>query len=294
MPFKVCSYDCVYCQLGRTTDKTVQRRKYVDIDEIMDELSRKLAETAAPDYIGLAGSGEPTLNVDIGELIGRIKARTTIPVAVLTNGSLLSSQEVRDALKNADVVLPSLDAGDANIFQYVNRPHEAVTFDKMVEGLVDFTMGFSGEVWLEVFLLAGVTGIATEAKKIAAIARRIGPARVQLNTVARPPAEEYAFAMTADQLWRFRKFFDGEVDVISEKAAVAPNEKDDVSDNAAMEKAILALLERRPCSARDIAAGLGYHDNAVLKQLQRLTQAEKVVMKRVGTNMFYEASRKAL
>ncbi len=123
VPFKTCTYDCIYCQLGRTTNKTMERRPYVPVKDILSELKIKLAIGGSPDYISIAGSGEPTLHSDIGELIGKIKEITKIPVAVLTNGSLLYLPEVRAALMQADLVIPSLDAGDEELFHYVNRPH---------------------------------------------------------------------------------------------------------------------------------------------------------------------------
>ena len=182
VPFKTCTYDCVYCQLGRTTDLTTGRREYVPVEEILAQLEEKLRTGPTPDYVSLAGSGEPTLHARIGELIAGIKSLTRTPVAVLTNGSLLGVRDVQDALMEADLVLPSLDAGDAELFQLVNRPHENVEFDDMVEGLVAFRERFAKPVWLEVMLLAGITGIRSEVEKIAALTHRIRPDRVQLNS----------------------------------------------------------------------------------------------------------------
>jgi wyosine [tRNA(Phe)-imidazoG37] synthetase (radical SAM superfamily) len=194
VPFKTCTYDCIYCQLGRTTLKTAQRQEYVP---------------PVPDYVTLSGSGEPTLNEGIGQLIGEIKKLTYIPVAVLTNGSLLWQGEVQDALMEADLVLPSLDAGDEFLFRYVNRPHPEISFDQMVHGLAEFTRQFPKSVWLEVFLLAGVTGISPEVEKIAALARQIQPEQVQLNTVSRPPAEEFVCPVSWMQMQEFANLFAG-------------------------------------------------------------------------------------
>jgi len=119
VPLKTCTYDCIYCQLGRTTLKTTERREWVPLDLVLEQVQAKLA--TEPDYITLSGSGEPTLFSRVGELIGRIKDVTDIPVAVLTNGSLLWQKAVRDDLQQADVVIPSLDAGNERMFRYVNR-----------------------------------------------------------------------------------------------------------------------------------------------------------------------------
>ena len=145
VPFKTCTYDCIYCQLGRTTNKTMQRKEWVSIDIVIEQLKAKLS--SKPDYITLSGSGEPTLYSRLEELIIKIKDITDIPVAVLTNGSLLWLPEVRNALKSADMVVPSLDAGSSQLFQYVNRPHADIRFSKMLQGLGDFRKYYSGQYW---------------------------------------------------------------------------------------------------------------------------------------------------
>ena len=284
VPFKTCTYDCVYCQLGRTTNKTIDRQEYIPINDVLTELHDKLAVGEAPDYIGLAGSGEPTLNAGIGEMIAGIKEMTDIPVAVLTNGSLLWMHEVQDALMAADLVLPSLDAGDTRLFEYVNRPHEAISFQRMVDGVAAFTRRFTKEVWLEVFLLGGVTGIPAEVEKMASIATLIQPARVQLNTVSRPPVEKFAFLLSPDQMLALKAIFPGEVDIISEK------ERDGVRIPAsykARDADILALLGRRPCTPADVAGGLGIHVTEALKHLEALTCAGKVSMVFTDGRGFY-------
>jgi len=285
VPLKTCTYDCVYCQLGRTTNKTVGRAAYGSPDEILEEIKRKLdSSPLRPDYIGVAGSGEPTLNSDIGRVIEGIKGMTSVPVAVLTNGSLLWMPEVKDALMAADLVLPSLDAGDAGLFEYVNRPHPSISFEKMVEGIASFTNCYPGEVWLEVLLLAGVTGIPSEAKKIAALVGRIGPARVQLNTVCRPPAEQFALSLSQSEMLTLKDLFWGEVDVIShaQRHQICTQ---DAAETGSVD--IFALLRRRPCTAKDVADGLGSHVNEVLKHLDTLVIAGKVTTSVVGSRVFY-------
>jgi len=284
VPFKTCTYDCVYCQLGRTTNKTLERKEYVATEEVLAELKRNLAAGAAPDYISLAGSGEPTLNAGIGDLIPKIKALTDIPVAVLTNGSLLWMSEVQNALMAADLVLPSLDAGDERLFRYVNRPHGDISFERMVDGIAAFTKRFPGEVWLEVLLLAGVTGIPSEVKKIAALAERIGPARVQLNTVSRPPAEEFALPLSTDQMLGLKDIFPREVDIISQSERGGARVS---AFSEARDADILALLRRRPCTSADVASGLGIHVNEALKRLEVLIAAGKVNTAVTGGRSFY-------
>jgi len=288
VPFKTCTYDCIYCQLGRTTNKTLERKEYVATKEVLAELGRKLAEEDIPDYISLAGSGEPTLNSGIGGLIGKIKDLTDIPVAVLTNGSLLWMSEVQEDLMAADLVLPSLDAGDGRLFGYVNRPHGDISFERMVDGLAAFTKRFPGEVWLEVLLLAGVTGVPSEVKKIAALVERIEPARIQLNTVSRPPAEDFAFPLSLDQMLTLKDFFPRGAEIIS------PGERSGAQVSAffeAREADILALLRRRPCTSADVASGLNLHVNEAIKSLEALIKAGKVTTTLAGGCHFYALAR---
>jgi wyosine [tRNA(Phe)-imidazoG37] synthetase (radical SAM superfamily) len=283
VPCKTCSYDCVYCQLGRTTNKTVQREEYIPVAVVLEELKRKLAAGVKADYVTLAGSGEPTLNNGIGALVRGIKVLTDIPVAVLTNGSLLWMQEIQDALMQADLVIPSLDAGEDRLFRYVNRPHAGIAFDTMVDGLVEFTARFGGEVWLEVFLLAGVTGIPSEAEKIATLARRIAPARVQLNTVRRPPAEKSAHPLTPKQMRALSAVFPGGADIIQA-------EKDDrppAAVSGSTDADILAVIRRHPCTHRDVAECLGIHATEALKLLDGLVAAGKAQTAVLDGKTFY-------
>lgn len=285
VPFKTCTYDCIYCQLGPTTCKTVTRAEYVPLDDVVAETSERLAQGIHADYITLSGSGEPTLYSRLGELVAALKAMTTIPVAVLTNGSLLSEPVVRAGLAEADLVVPSLDAGDDETFQRVNRPHAAIRFHEMVEGLRAFREGFSGQMWLEVFLLEGITSTPSAVGQIAALADSIRPHRVQLNTVARPPAERYAQAVLSSDLEALAAVFRPPAEVIADYAA-APG-----SSGQAGEAEVRALLARRPCTLDDIAEGLALHRNEALKHLGHLLRQGRIVRETVGGRDYYTAVR---
>lgn len=287
-PFKTCTYDCIYCQLGRTTCKTTERREYVPVADILVELRRKLTEKLALDFVTLAGSGEPTLHSGIGELLGEIKRLTSVPTAVLTNGSLLWMREVQDALLEADLVLPSLDAGDESSFGHVNRPHPNIGFEKMVNGLAEFRDRFHKPVWLEVFLLAGITGSDSEVEKIAALTARIHPERIQLNTVSRPPAEAFAHPVPAKQMEVLARFFDAKTEVISENGA---GESQRLTSPAVTVDDILALLSRRPCTAQDAATGLGLHIAETTKRLEWLVEQGHLLPLRKNKGVFYTIRR---
>jgi wyosine [tRNA(Phe)-imidazoG37] synthetase (radical SAM superfamily) len=268
VPFKTCSYDCIYCQLGRTTCKTMERKEWVPLSEIVHELKDKLNGQA--DTITISGSGEPTLYAPIGELIATIKGMTSIPVTVLTNGSMLWSKEVRRQLLHADLVIPSLDAATPALFQAVNRPHEDLSFEKMVQGLIDFRKEFTGKYWLEVMLLGGQTGIDAEVKKLAELAARIQPDIIQLNTVVRPPAEYFADAVPPERMMQFAQMFPQPAQVIPEFST--EHFAGQMSPEAtAREEDVLNLLRRRPCSLDQVAQGLNMHRNEVVKYLEALT-----------------------
>jgi len=288
VPFKTCTYDCIYCQLGRTTDLTTTRREYVPIDEILAQLKGKLRTRPAPDYVSLAGSGEPTLHARIGELIAGIKRLTRIPVAVLTNGSLLGVRDIQDALMEADLVLPSLDAGDADLFRLVNRPHASIEFDAMVDGLAAFRERFAKPVWLEVMLVAGITGVRAEVEKIGALVRQIRPVRVQLNTITRPPCEEFACPVSPEAMAAFARLFGREASVVSEHRPRRAAGSGAVTDGD-----ILALLTRRPCTARGISEGLGLHLGELIKRRDIITDRGAVSLVRKNGSVFFETARGA-
>lgn len=269
VPYKVCTYDCIYCQLGRTTNKTVERREWVPTNEVLVQV--KDALTSEPDYITLSGSGEPTLHIETGRLIHAIKGMTDIPVAVITNGSLLWQRDVQDALLDADLVVPSLDAESEEIFRYVNRPHADIHFNPMADGLKEFRQRFRGRYWLEVFLLHGVTTVEERIKSLAKCIRQIAPDKIHLNTVSRPPAENYAEAVPRRRLEQIAHELSERAEVI----AAYPHDKrtDGFKSDVG---AIMNLLTRRPCSVKDIASGLGIAPNEAAKQVDRLIYEGKV------------------
>ncbi|MBN1392816.1 MAG: radical SAM protein [Sedimentisphaerales bacterium] len=283
VPFKTCTYDCIYCQLGRTTNKTMQRKEWVPIDAVIKQLKEKLG--SKPDYITLSGSGEPTLFSKCGELIRKIKELTDIPVAVLTNGSLLWLPEVRDALKLADLVIPSLDAGSNRIFHYVNRPHRDITFKIMLEGLIKFRNEYKGNYWLEVFILAGITTTDTEIEKLKKHINNICPDKVQVNTVTRPPAEDFAEPVSQKQLDAVAKLLYKNAEVIADYSGVHKQ-----PDFLAQREDVLTLLKRRPCTIEDIAAGIGLHRNEVVKYIQELRSEGKIEAVTKRNLLYYKAA----
>jgi wyosine [tRNA(Phe)-imidazoG37] synthetase (radical SAM superfamily) len=286
VPFKACTYDCIYCQLGRTTDRTLKRKEYVPVDGVLEELARKLSDGDAPDFISLAGSGEPTLHDGLGRLISGIKSMTKIPVAAITNGSLLWDRDVAEPLMSADLVIPSLDAGDAAMFGRINRPHPGIDFDRMVRGLVGFRQKYRGRIWLEVMLLDGLNDSEPAVRKIAELAGRIRPDRVQLNTAARPPAEGAVRPVPFCRMRELTNLFPAPAEII----ASGPGKSAKVeSEGGNQGEKILAMLRRRPCTAEDVSKGLGIHRLAALKELEALAKKGEARKAETGGSWFYVA-----
>ena len=207
------------------------------------------------------------------------------PVAVLTNGSLLWLPEVRKALKSADMVVPSLDAGSSQIFQYVNRPHSNITFSKMLDGLVKFRDEYNGKYWLEVFLLAGVTTPEMEINRLKTCINSIRPDKVQVNTVTRPPAEGFAEPVPQKQLQTITKKLYKKAEVIADYSNVHKQQ-----DFSVRREDVLTLLKRRPCSVEDVAAGLGLHRNEVVKYVEELSAEGKIEAKPQNQQLYYKAT----
>lgn len=282
IPFKTCSYDCIYCQLGRTTTKTTQRKEWVPSDTVINQVKGKLE--SHPDYITISGSGEPTLHSKIGDIIVRIKDMTDIPIAVLTNGSLFWLPEVRRSLRTADLVLPSLDAGSDSLYRYVNRPHPDIPFGKMLEGLVKFRDEYTGKYWLEILLLGGVTTVEVQVNALAHAIKLIGPDKVHINTVSRPPAEDFAIAVPTEQLKKVASQLSEKAEIIAAKPAAYEQREASADCHS-----ILALLRRRPCSVDDIARGLGLHQNVVIKCLEQLRSQQQAQAEYASQGLFYRA-----
>ncbi len=285
IPYKTCSFDCIYCDLGRTTRKTISRQSYVSPEEIQGELELYLsALDKKPDFITLSGSGEPTLNTNIGEIIRRIKDITSIPVAILTNSSLLSLDKVRRDLSEADVVLPSLDAVTPAFFEYINRPHTSLRIEGIISGLIQFRKQYRGQIWLEILFCRGVNDGKEEIEKLKAVIEGIKPDRIQLNTPARPPAEDFAFPLTLVQLGEIRERLGDQAEIISEFAAPTGEKFNSVRDSE-----ILNLIKRRPCTAEDISKALGLHLNEVVKCLEKLLQEGGIHYRTYEHRGYYES-----
>lgn len=217
-PYKLCTFDCVYCQLGRSTEKSIARKEYVSIQEILDELKAWLAnnpgEAKGLNYVTLSGSGEPTLNIKAGELISQIKSITPVPLAVLTNSSLLSDPGLRRELLPADLIVPSLDAATAEVFARIDRPSEGISIEKIISALVSLRQEFRGKIWLEAMLVRGINDDLRQIKKMKEATDAINPDKITLNSPVRSTAEPGIFAVDKSKLKKIRDIFGDKCEII--------------------------------------------------------------------------------
>ena len=271
VPFKVCTLNCVYCQVGRTSVKTLERKQWIAPQAILDDLRNILAKEEQVDFITFSGSGEPTLNSAIGEMITRIKDMTPTPVAVLTNGTLFYLPEVRRDVLEANVIVPSLDAVSPEVFEKLNRPHPDLTVENILHGLKLLRKEFRGQLWLEVMIVKNINDSMDELKKIAAAIEDINPDKVQINSVFRPAAERSIEPAFMETLELAKVLFGEKAEVIEEFRSDRHNAiVDDIKGS------IIQLIKRRPCSVGDISKSLGIHESVLATHLEILLREQRI------------------
>jgi len=286
IPRKVCSFNCVYCEVGKTTNLTTERKEYVLYDEVIYELDHYFKNNPDPDYITFSGSGEPLLNSRIGDVLDYIKEkRPDIPVAVLTNGSLFYNPEVRKELLKADVVLPSLDAATEETFKKINIPAHNISLKNYIKGLVEFRKEFKGKIWLEIFILPDYNLNNKDLDALKSAILEIKPDMVQLNTLDRPgvipglkPAnhKDFEYIIT---YWGLDN-----IKIISS----VQKRKNILSYRKDAENAILETIARRPCTIDDLSRILGMHVNEINKYIDVLESDGKIQTVRQTRGIFYQ------
>ncbi|RLD31020.1 MAG: radical SAM protein [Bacteroidetes bacterium] len=286
VPRKVCSLDCVYCEVGATTKLTLERKEYILYDKVTKELEHYFSTSPEPDYITFSGSGEPTLNSRIGDVLEFVKRKKPhIPVAVLTNGTLFHDRKVRRELLNAAVVLPSLDAALDSSFQKINKPASQLKIDAYIQGLEDFRNEYHGEIWLEVLIIPGYNDSKENLSALKKAFKRIKPNRIQLNTLDRPGTIADIRAASRQELQRIMGYWNMKnVEII----AAAPERKDIKSYRGDTESAILGTISRRPCTLDDLISILGLHVNEINKYLDVLEADGKIKPVRQERGFFYQ------
>lgn len=286
VPKKVCSLDCVYCEVGKTTKLTLDKKEYIKFDKVKDELINYFKNNPDPDYITFSGSGEPTLNIFIGEILEFIKQnKPNIPVAVLTNGTLLYDKKVRDAILKADVILPSLDAATEEVFQKINRPATNLNIEKCIQGLINLRKEFKGKIWLEIFILPNYNDNENELKELKNAFLKIKPDSIQINTLDRPGTVPNLRGASKRELQKIVDFWNlDNVEII----AAAPERKNIQSYRSDTETAIIETIARRPCTLDDLTKILGLHINEVNKYLDVLEADHKIETTQQERGVFYQ------
>lgn len=287
IPHKTCTFDCVYCECGKTTDLTCERRAFCPPRDVLDDLEAHLSRMKEkPDVITLSGSGEPTLYLPMGELIDEMRRLASSPVAVITNSSLLWMSEVRDELARADIVLPSLDAAEEDSFLRINRPHELLRLPRIIEGLELFLKEYRGTVLFEILLIDGYNADGRNIEALRAALGRMRADKIQLNTAVRPGTEREIEPLDDISMRRIRNLFGSRCEVIaSARTARTRHEASNI------EETILSLLARRPCTVEDLHRALGMSMETAESTVRRLLAAGAIVERRVGGTAFYSAPR---
>lgn len=284
VPLKSCTQNCLYCQLGSDGIQTLDRKSFIPVNDVLSEIKDAINNGLKADYITLSGSGEPTLNSDIGTLIQQIKQLTDIPVAVITNGTLLCDPAVRADCAKADVVLPSLDAGDEETFEKINQPHQNLNFRQFVDGLIEFRKEYTGQIWLEVFFIEDINTDDSQVEKMKNIIARIKPDKIQLNTAVRPTTDSSVIRVNESKLNKIAKKLGPTAEVVADfsKIAIDKNVQADADT-------ILAMLKRRPCTLDDICTSLSIHRTQAIKNIAILQTKNLITTEQKNNTTYYKA-----
>lgn len=286
VPYKTCTFDCVYCECGPTTNKTCERQEFYPLEELLGELDKRLSEmTSKPEVITLSGAGEPTLYLKLGELIKESKRMSGLPIAVITNSALLDLPVVRAEMLEADIVLPSLDAAIEETFIRINRPHERCRLNAIIKGLEEFLNYFRGKVLFEVLLIKGYNSDKSNIAALKETFKRFRFDRIQLNTAIRPGTIKGIMPLDEKRLMNIRKQFGPHCEIIT-----SPSDSSTSREDQAIEEKIVSMLQRRPCTAEDIHRSLGIPLPGVIKIVGALSERGLLVSEIHGENTYYSAA----
>lgn len=285
VPYKVCTFNCIYCECGKTTDFTQERKPFFDADRIIEELRDFLIPEPELDYITFSGGGEPTLNSDTGKILNFIKdSFPAYKVALLTNGSLLWKEDVRDDIKKCDIILPSLDAVSEGVFKKINRPCIGIEIKDIVKGIKKIKEESSARIWLEVFIVPGINDRKEELKLLKDTITEIGPEKVQLNTLDRPPTEEYVMPASREKMQEIKDFFMPVKAEIIKDFVHKGSSGEYLSD---IEEKFLSILRRRPCTAEDLSGAFELQTVIINKYLRELEKSGRIISEKRTRGVFY-------
>jgi wyosine [tRNA(Phe)-imidazoG37] synthetase (radical SAM superfamily) len=284
IPNKLCSLDCVYCEVGVTDKRGLARKEYLPANEILAEVKEVIAEYPSLDHITISGSGEPTLNSKIGDIIRGIKHMTSVPVAVLTNGTLLDNPEVRRDLLEADIVSPSLDAVSPDVFKNVDRPNPKLRIDTIIDGIKAFRQEYKGRMWIEILFVKGMNDHDEEVFKMKQVLDEIQPEKIHLNTVIRPPAYAVAQPVGEDRLKEIQK-------ILGERSEIVGifKETHTMREHCVDGQAILALLKRRAMTADQMTVSLAMEKDEIMTSLDEMLQTKLIKSYAFNGEEYYQA-----
>jgi len=208
VPYKSCTLNCIYCEAGATTNLTIERQKYISIDLILGELKEKIREHQHIDYITLCGTGEPTLNLEIGQIIQKIKTHwPQYRLCLITNSTLLIDENLHQDLLPCDLIIPSLDAVSEPIFQTISRPHPQLMIKEIIEGLINFRQKFKNQIWLEIFFIEGINDTPAELALFKETCLRINPDLLQINSLDRNGTLDWVAKLPIQRLQEIQDYF---------------------------------------------------------------------------------------
>ncbi|VBB42425.1 Radical SAM domain protein [uncultured Desulfatiglans sp.] len=256
LPPKTCSFDCLYCEVGRTTLKLSEPRPLVSVAEVLEE-ARTILETATTDVVTLAGSGEPTLHSGIGEVIAGLRDLSLEPVVLLTNGSLFWRKEVVHRVLAADVIMPTLCSAYPETFARIHRPHPDITLEKVIRGIRSLRNAYTGRLAMEVVLLAGINDTPQEIEALKDVLDELHADAVYLNTVARPPSDPTARAVAREKLEAVRTFLGESAEMVVSKPLAAGSGK-----GLSAAEVLIEVIRRRPLRLMDVCSSLGLTKDA--------------------------------
>lgn len=289
VPHKVCTFNCVYCECGETTNLTSERKEYVPFDDVIREIEDYMSNNPSPDYFTFSGAGEPTLNSRFGDVLRFIKSKYHgIPVAVLTNSSLFVDRKVRAELLDADLVLPSLDAAKDTIFQKIDRPIKSINIEEYITALIDFRNEFKGKIWLEILIIPGYNDTYDNLSSLKSAILKIKPEKIQLNTIDRPGTIDYLRPANKLELQHIIKLWKlDNVEIISppvDRKKINSYRKD-------IEAAILETIARRPCTIEDLSNIMALHIDEINKYIGILDNDKKIEIINQKRGLFYQTKR---
>jgi len=281
VPLKTCNWNCVYCQLGRSLPMVNEQKDFFPAEEILTEVKNALRshQPGEIDWVTFVGSGETTLHASLGWLIREVKKLTNLPVAVITNGSLLYKQEMRRDLLTADAVLPSLDAGTVELYQRINRPYPTLSFESLLDGLISFREVYQGNLWIEVMLVKDLNDSEDQLTRIATALKRIKPDEIHIMQPTRPPVETWVKPTDEEGLSRALAIFGDTARVIHPASGSF-----DLGGGKTIIEAVVGIVTRHPMREDELVETLkNWAAGDVTETLSALAKSGKVqVVERNG------------